>query len=182
MIQKAPNYEVLNLGAAEEASAVFGEVAALCIQKQQLNKALAYQNTQPSSEDHSLVSGRNIGLEDSSPREARHMSGKDIRVVPGNYHGVVTSGGVASQSLSGGPGNMSFYSTPSPIAAQLLADATPFSHLLTAEAFTDTPSKVSALWIKSSLHDPPVVVTNPPRNFGPELRSQDVLGISLSST
>lgn len=106
-------------GAAEEASTVFGEVAALCIQKQQLNKALAYQNTQPSSDDHSLVSGRNIGLEDSSPREVRHMSGNDIRVIPGNYHGVVTSGGVASQSLNGGPGNMSFYSTPSPMAAQV---------------------------------------------------------------
>ncbi|KAG5553667.1 hypothetical protein RHGRI_011534 [Rhododendron griersonianum] len=37
--------ELCLLGATEEASAVFGEVAALCIQKQQLNKALAYQNT-----------------------------------------------------------------------------------------------------------------------------------------
>ncbi|KAI8534977.1 hypothetical protein RHMOL_Rhmol10G0139100 [Rhododendron molle] len=117
--------ELCLLGAAEEASTVFGEVAALCIQKQQLNKALAYQNTQPSSDDHSLVSGRNIGLEDSSPREARHMSGNDIRVIPGNYHGVVTSGGVASQSLNGGPGNMSFYSTPSPMAAQLSGVAPP---------------------------------------------------------
>ncbi|XP_058187080.1 cell division cycle protein 27 homolog B-like isoform X2 [Rhododendron vialii] len=117
--------ELCLLGAAEEASTVFGEVAALCIQKQQLNKALAYQNTQPSSDDHSLVSGRNIGLEDSSPREARHMSGNDIRVIPGNYHGVVTSGGVASQSLNGGPGNMSFYSTPSPMVAQLSGVAPP---------------------------------------------------------
>lgn len=106
-------------GAAEEATTVFGEVAALCIKKDQLNKALAYQNQQPSSDDHSLVPGRNSGLEDSSPREARLVNGNDIRVIPGTYHGVVTSGGVASQSLNGGPANTSFYSTPSPMAAQV---------------------------------------------------------------
>lgn len=117
--------ELCLLGAAEEATTVFGEVAALCIKKEQLNKALAYQNQQPSSDDHSLVPGRNSGLEDSSPREARLVNGNDIRVIPGTYHGVVTSGGVASQSLNGGPANTSFYSTPSPMAAQMSGVAPP---------------------------------------------------------
>ena len=70
-------------GAAEEATSVFGEVAALCIQKQHLNHGLAYQNSQASSDD------RNYDSEDIGPRGMRHMNANNTRDVPGNYHGAV---------------------------------------------------------------------------------------------
>ncbi|KAG5553669.1 hypothetical protein RHGRI_011534 [Rhododendron griersonianum] len=85
------------------------------------------------------------------------MSGNDIRVVPGNYHGVVTSGGVASQSLNGGPGNMSFYSTPSPMAAQisgrLFSDSGPRrSTQLAAETAASTNSNATTVTGNGTSH------------------------------
>ncbi|KAF5952352.1 hypothetical protein HYC85_010296 [Camellia sinensis] len=111
--------ELCVLGAAEEATSVFGEVAALCIQKQHLNHGLAYQNSQASSDD------RNFDSEDIGPRGMRHMNANNTRDVPGNYHGAVMTGGAASQPLNGGPASTSFYNTPSPMAAQLSGVAPP---------------------------------------------------------
>lgn len=111
--------ELCVLGAAEEATSVFGEVAALCIQKQHLNHGLAYQNSQASSDD------RNFGSEDIGPRGMRHMNANNTRDVPGNYHGAVMTGGAASQPLNGGPASTSFYNTPSPMAVQLSGVAPP---------------------------------------------------------
>uniref|UniRef100_A0A5B6ZD50 Putative CDC27 family protein isoform 1 n=1 Tax=Davidia involucrata TaxID=16924 RepID=A0A5B6ZD50_DAVIN len=110
--------ELCILGAAEEATSIFGESAVLCIQKQHLHHGLAYQNLQASSEDHNLVSSRNFGSEDVSPRQLKHMNANNLRDIPGNYHGTVASGGAASQLLNGGPANI-FYNTPSPMATQL---------------------------------------------------------------
>ncbi|CAH2080443.1 unnamed protein product [Thlaspi arvense] len=110
--------ELCILGAAEEATSVFGEEAALCIQKQYPYHGLAHQTAQTCSDDQNVASNRNFGSEDISPRDVRHINANNVRDIPGNYHGAVMSGGAASQPLNGGPSNTSFYSTPSPMAAQ----------------------------------------------------------------
>ena len=106
-------------GAAEEATAVFGEAAALCIQKQHLHHGLASQNLQTSIEDRNLVSGRNLSSEDVSPRQLKHIHANNLREIPGNYHGAAMSGATASQSLNSGPSSTAFYNTPSPMVAQV---------------------------------------------------------------
>ncbi|CBI28012.3 hypothetical protein VitviT2T_016470 [Vitis vinifera] len=117
--------ELCLLGAAEEATAVFGEAAALCIQKQHLHHGLASQNLQTSIEDRNLVSGRNLSSEDVSPRQLKHIHANNLREIPGNYHGAAMSGATASQSLNSGPSSTAFYNTPSPMVAQLSGVAPP---------------------------------------------------------
>ncbi|XP_052194703.1 cell division cycle protein 27 homolog B [Diospyros lotus] len=117
--------ELCTLGAADESTSVFGEVAALCIRSQFLNHRLDYLNSQASSDDLNLASSRNVGSEDISPRDVRPTNTNNARDVPGNSHGAVISGGAASQPLNGGAANMAFYNTPSPMAAQLSAVAPP---------------------------------------------------------
>ena len=109
------------LGAAEEATAVFGEAAALCIQKQYLHHGSASQSLHISNEDRNLVSGRNLGQgpDDASPRQLKHMQGNRLRDIPGNYHGATALGGAASQPSNGSSSNISFYNTPSPMASQV---------------------------------------------------------------
>ncbi|XP_011048324.1 PREDICTED: cell division cycle protein 27 homolog B isoform X2 [Populus euphratica] len=117
--------ELCILGAAEEAAAVFDEAAALCIQKQHMNHASASQNLSISNEDRNLVSARNFGLEDGSPRQSKHPQGNNLRDIPGNYHGATTLGGSASHHSNGGLPNLSFYNTPSPMVTQLSSVAPP---------------------------------------------------------
>ncbi|KAA8536972.1 hypothetical protein F0562_029450 [Nyssa sinensis] len=117
--------ELCILGAAEESTLVFGESASLCIQKQHLHHGVDYENLQASNEDHNLVSGGNFGSEDVSPRKFKHMNANNVRDIPGNYHGGVATGGAASQPLTNGPANISFYNTPSPMATQLSGVAPP---------------------------------------------------------
>ncbi|CAK7337471.1 unnamed protein product [Dovyalis caffra] len=111
--------------AAEEAAAFFDEAAALCIQKQYMNYLSASQNLSISNEDRNVVSARTFGLEDGSPRQSKHPQGNNLRDIPGNYHGTTTLGGPASQPSNGGPPNLSFYNTPSPMATQLSGVAPP---------------------------------------------------------
>nr|XP_023877762.1 cell division cycle protein 27 homolog B [Quercus suber] len=120
--------ELCVLGAAaEEATAVFGEAAALCIQKQYLHHGSASQSLHISNEDRNLVSGRNFGqgADDASPRQLKHMQGNSLRDIPGNYHGAAALGGAASQPSNGSSSNISFYNTPSPMASQLSGVAPP---------------------------------------------------------
>ncbi|XVE54205.1 hypothetical protein DITRI_Ditri03aG0061700 [Diplodiscus trichospermus] len=117
--------ELCVLGAAEEATVVFGEAAALCIQKQYLHHGVASQNLHMSKEDYNLVSSRNFGLEEVGPRQLKHTQGNNLRDIPGSYHGAAVTCGAASQPQNGGPSNMSFYSTPSPMASQLSGVAPP---------------------------------------------------------
>ncbi|XP_057958412.1 cell division cycle protein 27 homolog B [Malania oleifera] len=117
--------ELCLLGQAEEASEVFSEAAALCIQKQHLSHGLASQQLQTSSEDCNSVSVRTSSSGDVSPRQLKHMHGNNLRDIPGNYHRATTSGGAAVQPINGGSSNISFYNTPSPMAAQLSAVAPP---------------------------------------------------------
>ncbi|KAH9800933.1 cell division cycle protein 27 [Citrus sinensis] len=117
--------ELCMLGAAEEATAVFSEAAALCIQKQYLQNGLATQNLYLPNEDRNLVSSKSAGTEDISPRQLKHMQANNLRDIPGNYHGAVVSAAAASQPLNGGPSNASFYNTPSPITTQLSGVAPP---------------------------------------------------------
>ncbi|KAK6945051.1 hypothetical protein RJ641_026153 [Dillenia turbinata] len=116
--------ELCILGAAEEAVVVFGEAAALSIQKQHLTQGLASQNLQISGEDHNLGPDRNFGSEDMSPRQLKHMHSNNPRDISANYHGV-TSAATASHSVNGGSSNLSFYNTPSPMATQMSAVAPP---------------------------------------------------------
>ncbi|KDO66521.1 hypothetical protein CISIN_1g004340mg [Citrus sinensis] len=117
--------ELCMLGAAEEATAVFSEAAALCIQKQYLQNGLATQNLYLPNEDRNLVSSKSAGTEDISPRQLKHMQANNLRDIPGNYHGAAVSAAAASQPLNGGPSNASFYNTPSPITTQLSGVAPP---------------------------------------------------------
>ncbi|KAK3210641.1 hypothetical protein Dsin_015347 [Dipteronia sinensis] len=117
--------ELCILGAAEEATAVFGESAALCIQKQYLQHGSPSQNLYSSSEDRNIVSSKIFGSEDVSPRQLKHMQGNNLRDIPGNNYGGAMLVGAAGQPLNGGPSNISFYNTPSPVATQLSGVAPP---------------------------------------------------------
>ncbi|KAF3441874.1 hypothetical protein FNV43_RR15789 [Rhamnella rubrinervis] len=116
--------ELCVLGAADEASVVFGEAAALSMQKQYLYHGSASQNMHESNEDRNLVSARNFGLEDVSPRQLKIMQGSSVRDIPGVHHSSTVSGGASSQPLSGSS-NVSFYNTPSPMGTQLSGVAPP---------------------------------------------------------
>lgn len=108
------------LGDAEEATAVFGEAAAFCLQKQYLPHGSSPQSLHMSNEDRGLASSGNFGgADDASPRQLKHMQGNNQREIPGNYHGAAALGGAASQPLNGGSSNVSFYNTPSPMVSQV---------------------------------------------------------------
>jgi len=102
-------------GAAEDATAVFGEAAALCVQKQYLHCSTT-PKLQSSAEDCNLVDTRHSVSEDTSPRHLKLMQG--LKDVPGNHHGASILGGT-SQPINSGLSNISFYNTPSPMATQV---------------------------------------------------------------
>ncbi|XP_052482696.1 cell division cycle protein 27 homolog B isoform X4 [Gossypium raimondii] len=109
--------ELCILGAAEEATVVFGEAAALCIEKQHFYLGLASPNLHVASEGCNLVSSLNFSSEDVSPRQLKNTQVNSFRDIPSNHHGAAIS---ASQPHNGGgPSNISLYNTPSPLASQL---------------------------------------------------------------
>ncbi|KAI4346787.1 hypothetical protein L6164_007655 [Bauhinia variegata] len=116
--------ELCILGAAEEASSVFGEAAAHCIQKQYLN-CLISPCLHSSTDDRNMVATRHSVSEDISPRQLKHIQSNNVKDIPGNHHGASMLGGAASQPLNSGASNMSFYNTPSPMATLLSAVAPP---------------------------------------------------------
>ncbi|KAL2959288.1 hypothetical protein AAZX31_18G259900 [Glycine max] len=113
--------ELCILGAAEDATAVFGEAAALCIQKQYLHCTTS-PKLHSSAEDCNIVDTRHSVSEDTSPRQLKLMQG--MKDFPGNHHGASILGGTAQPNNSG-LSNISFYNTPSPMAAQLSGVAPP---------------------------------------------------------
>ncbi|KAH1076348.1 hypothetical protein GLYMA_19G042200v4 [Glycine max] len=114
--------ELCILGAAEEATVVFGEAAAFCIQKQYLNCSTS-PNSHMSSEHTNEVAARPCMSEEASPRQLKQMQGlKDTAVY---HHGASILGGAAGQPINSGSSNMSFYNTPSPMVAQLSSVAPP---------------------------------------------------------
>ncbi|CAN1177458.1 Cell division cycle protein 27 homolog B [Linum perenne] len=106
--------ELCILGAAEEATAVFGEAAFLCIQKQ-YSQLMVTQNLHMTNDDRTVVSSRNSSSEDGSPRQLKHMQGPNPRELTG----------AGSQPSNGGLPNIGFYSTPSPMAQQFSGVAPP---------------------------------------------------------
>lgn len=104
------------LGSAEEAAVVFGEAAALSIQKQYLHHGSASQSLLTINDDCNLVSGRNLSFEDVSPRQLNLMQGSNTRDSSGNSHAIL--GGVSGQPTNGSS-NISFYNTPSPMPMQV---------------------------------------------------------------
>ncbi|CAM8977687.1 unnamed protein product [Rhodiola kirilowii] len=109
--------ELCSLGAAEGASTVFSEAAAECIQKQYICQGLVSRISQAFTEDHSFAIDNRLNLEDSSPRNSKHMQGNTLRDIPGNYHGSANATSTVNQ-LSGSS-NAPYYNTPSPVTTQL---------------------------------------------------------------
>ncbi|XP_023516281.1 cell division cycle protein 27 homolog B-like isoform X3 [Cucurbita pepo subsp. pepo] len=109
--------ELCILGAAEDASSVFGEAAVLSIQKQYLHHRS--ENLQTLNDDLNSASARNNNSDDVRTRQLKHTQSNNLRDIPTNYQGTVNLGGAASQIVNGGS-NISFYNTPSPVAAQNL--------------------------------------------------------------
>ncbi|XP_023516280.1 cell division cycle protein 27 homolog B-like isoform X2 [Cucurbita pepo subsp. pepo] len=114
--------ELCILGAAEDASSVFGEAAVLSIQKQYLHHRS--ENLQTLNDDLNSASARNNNSDDVRTRQLKHTQSNNLRDIPTNYQGTVNLGGAASQIVNGGS-NISFYNTPSPVAAQVSAIAPP---------------------------------------------------------
>ncbi|KAK2359694.1 Tetratricopeptide repeat (TPR) superfamily protein [Trifolium repens] len=114
--------ELCILGAAEEASAFFGEAAALCIQKQYLNCSTSLK-LHSSTEDCNLVDTRHCVSEDAIPRQSKLMQG--LKDIPGNHHGAPILGGTSGHPINSGLSNISFYNTPSPMMTQLSGVAPP---------------------------------------------------------
>ena len=56
-----------------------------------------------------------------SPRHSKHVQGNNLKDIPGNQNGASMAGGTASQTVNSGPSNLSFYNTPSPMVAQVIA-------------------------------------------------------------
>ncbi|CDY35917.1 hypothetical protein BRARA_G00104 [Brassica rapa] len=108
--------ELCILGAAEEPSAVFGEAAALSIQKQYMQQLPSSLGLNTYNDERNTTSAKNTSSEDYSPRQPKHTQGHGLKDISGNFH---------SHGLNGGVSNMSFYNTPSPVAAQLSGMAPP---------------------------------------------------------
>lgn len=115
------------LGAAEEATAFFGEAAALCIQKQYLNCSTS-PKLHSSAEDCNLVDSRHYVSEDSSPRQPKHM--QSLKDIPGNHHGVPLLGVTSGQPINSGLSNISYYNTPSPMVTQVIGSLHLISYCL----------------------------------------------------
>lgn len=124
---------------------VFGEAAALSIQKQYLHHGLASQSLLTVNDDCNLVSGRNFSFEDVSPRQLKLMQGSNTRDSSGNSH--VILGGVSGQPTNGSS-NISFYNTPSPMPMQVYIKfflhlfSAVFSHIA-ASIFFDTSLNIT---------------------------------------
>jgi anaphase-promoting complex subunit 3 len=103
-------------GAAEEATAVFGETAALSIQKQYMQQLSTSLGLNTYNEERNSTSTKNTSSEDYSPRQSKHTQSHGLKDISGNFH---------SHGVNGGVSNMSFYNTPSPVAAQLSGIAPP---------------------------------------------------------
>lgn len=120
--------ELCVLGAAEQASAVFGESAVLTIEKQQKQQqqqqhALTSQNVLTSSEDHNQVSAKSLG--DANPRQLRSSHSSSAKDASGSYQGATGPSAAVNQPLNCAPSSLSFYNTPSPMASQLSGVAPP---------------------------------------------------------
>jgi len=99
-------------GAAEEATAVFGETAALSIQKQYMQQLSTSLGLNTYNEERNSTSTKNTSSEDYSPRQSKHTQSHGLKDISGNFH---------SHGVNGGVSNMSFYNTPSPVAAQVMS-------------------------------------------------------------
>ncbi|KAF9617955.1 hypothetical protein IFM89_039248 [Coptis chinensis] len=107
------------LCAAEEASGVFGESAALSTQHQHLHYGSDSHHPQTASEDHTGLSARTLGSEDVNSKHLKHIHGNSLRDIPSSHHGTAVVVGASCQLLNGGSSTTSLYSTPSPMVPQV---------------------------------------------------------------
>ncbi|KAL1834007.1 hypothetical protein ACET3Z_003658 [Daucus carota] len=117
--------ELCVLGAAEEGNAIFGESASLYVQKLYSGHAVVSQSMLSSTENKISVSVRNPSPHDPSPRQVKNMHSNTLKDNSGSYHGTALSVGASGQFINGSSADMTFYSTPSPMTAQISAVAPP---------------------------------------------------------
>lgn len=117
--------ELCTLGAADEASGIFGESAALSLQLQHVHHGSDSQHLQTASEDSSMLSGRTFGPEDVNSRQFKHTHGNNLKDIASSHHGLTMMTGPSCQPVNGGSSNMSVYSTPSPMPLQASGVAPP---------------------------------------------------------
>ncbi|XP_020239897.1 cell division cycle protein 27 homolog B [Cajanus cajan] len=115
--------ELCILGAAEEATLVFGEAAAFSIQKQYLNCSTSPNPNVSPVDSNEVATTRPCMSEELSPRQLKQMQGlKDIAAY---HHGASILGGAAGQPINSSSSNTSFCNTPSPMVVQLSSVAPP---------------------------------------------------------
>lgn len=112
--------DIFSTGAAEEGNAIFGESASLYVQKLYSGHAVVSQSMLSSTENKISVSVRNLSPHDPSPRQVKNMHSNTLKDNSGSYHGTALSVGASGQFINGSSANMTFYSTPSPMTAQVL--------------------------------------------------------------
>ncbi|KAK7271765.1 hypothetical protein RJT34_27937 [Clitoria ternatea] len=115
--------ELCILGAAEEATTVFGETAAICLLKHYLNRSTFPPNPHMSPEDSNGIVTRPCISIETSPRQPKQLQG--LKDIVANHHGTSILSGAASQPINTGPSKVSFYNTPSPMVTQLSSVAPP---------------------------------------------------------
>lgn len=73
-------------GAAEEPSAVFGEAAALSIQKQYMQQLPSSLGLNMYNDERNTTSVKNTSSEDYSPSQPKHTQGHGLKDISGNFH------------------------------------------------------------------------------------------------
>lgn len=106
-------------GAAEEGNTIFGESASLYVQKKYSGHGLVSQSMPSSTENKNSVPARNLSPHDPSPRQVKNLHSYTLKDNPVSYQGAALSGGASGQPANGSFANMTFYSTPSPVTAQV---------------------------------------------------------------
>lgn len=99
--------------------AVFGESASLLVQKQYSGHGFVYQSMPSSTENKNSVLAGNLSPHEPSPRQVKNMQSNTLRDNSGSNYGTALSGGTSGQPSNSSFANMTFYSTPSPMTAQV---------------------------------------------------------------
>ncbi|XP_071696842.1 cell division cycle protein 27 homolog B-like isoform X2 [Rutidosis leptorrhynchoides] len=113
--------ELCKLGAAGEATSMFGESASKCIQQLYSSPDVG-PVLQASNDDHNTIPCRQAA-ESVSPRQLRHLHSNNAKDNSLNQNGALFSANQANNN--GVHANLPFYNTPSPMATQLSGVAPP---------------------------------------------------------
>ncbi|XP_071715355.1 cell division cycle protein 27 homolog B-like [Rutidosis leptorrhynchoides] len=169
--------ELCKLGAAGEAISVFGDSAFVCIQKQYTSHDVGPM-LQASTDDHNLVPGRQVA-ENVSPRQLRHLHGNNAKDNSLNHNnGSVFSANQANNN--GVHANLSFYTTPSPMATQLSGVGPP--PLICRNMLPNGPSSISTSADASPRSTVKTTIQAPRRKFVDEGKLRKISGRLFSDS